>query len=113
MRLTAEFFVAALIRRAEGEGAFATVVRRGHAAAGAVFVKVARRDGTADLYGPAPQAAFGADAGDRLFERLAEAVPEAEVEERLRRESRFDSDLWIVEIEDRHGRAFLDLSPRR
>ncbi len=113
MRLTAEFFVAALIRRVQGEGAFAAVVRRGHGAAGAIFVKVARLDGTADLYGPAPQAAFGEDAGERLFERLAEAVPEAEADERLRREARFDSDLWIVEIEDRRGRAFLDLAPLR
>jgi len=29
------------------------------------------------------------------------------VEERLRREMKFDPDLWIVDIEDRRGRDFL------
>jgi hypothetical protein len=33
---------------------------------------------------------------------------EAKVEERLARESRFDPDVWIVEVEDRAGRHFLD-----
>ena len=35
-------------------------------------------------------------------------VPEADVEARLAREIRFDPDVWIVEIEDRAGRHFLD-----
>jgi hypothetical protein len=33
---------------------------------------------------------------------------EADVEARLARETRFDPDVWIVEIEDRAGRHFLD-----
>jgi hypothetical protein len=32
------------------------------------------------------------------------------VEERLQKEIRFDPDVWIVEIEDRAGRHFLDLA---
>jgi hypothetical protein len=32
------------------------------------------------------------------------------VEARLGRELGFDSDLWIVEVEDRAGRHFLDLA---
>jgi hypothetical protein len=35
-------------------------------------------------------------------------APEADVEARLTREIRFDPDVWIVEIEDRLGRNFLD-----
>ena len=35
-------------------------------------------------------------------------VPEADIEARLAREIRFDPDVWIVEIEDRAGRNFLD-----
>jgi hypothetical protein len=37
-------------------------------------------------------------------------VPEASIEERLAKEVRFDPDAWIVEIEDRAGRHFLDLA---
>jgi hypothetical protein len=36
------------------------------------------------------------------------AVPEADIDARLKREMGFDPDLWIVEIEDRAGRHFLD-----
>jgi hypothetical protein len=38
----------------------------------------------------------------------APPVPQADVEARLAREMRFDPDIWIVEIEDRAGRHFLD-----
>jgi hypothetical protein len=33
---------------------------------------------------------------------------DSKIEERLVREIRFDPDLWVVEIEDRGGRNFLD-----
>jgi hypothetical protein len=111
MRLKSEILVAALVRRSNVEGAFAAVVKRGAEEAGAIFVKVARLDGTADLYGPAPQSSFDEeDTGIRLFEPVMTRAPERDVDARLRREREFDSDLWIVEIEDRAGRHFLDLA---
>jgi hypothetical protein len=39
-----------------------------------------------------------------------EPLPEQSVEERLRKEVRFDPDAWIVETEDRTGQHFLDLA---
>jgi hypothetical protein len=112
-RVTTDFFVSAYVRRRNDAGRFTAVVHRGSPEAGAVFVKVARLDGTADLYGPAP--AFAVDwsdpavAGGRVFERLAEAAPEFEVDERLRRERRFDPDCWVVESEARDGGHDLDV----
>jgi hypothetical protein len=110
MRLKSELLVAALVRRANAEGAFAAVVRRGTSEAGSIFVKVARLDGTADLYQPAPQSSYGEDDdGVRRFEPAMTAAPERDVDVRLARERQFDPDLWVVEIEDRAGRHFLDL----
>ena len=42
--------------------------------------------------------------------QVGRAAPaaEAELEARLVKEIRFDPDLWIVEVEDRAGRNFLD-----
>ena len=37
-------------------------------------------------------------------------APAAEVEDRMRRELKFDSDLWLMEIEDKAGRHFLPLA---
>ncbi|HYF53190.1 MAG TPA: DUF1491 family protein [Salinarimonas sp.] len=110
-RLTAAFFAAALLRRSDLEGASGMLRRRGAAEAGAVFVKVDRLDGTADLYGPAPQSLVSDGRGERLFAPVLERAAPADVEERMRREIRFDPDLWFVEIEDRQGRCFLDLAP--
>ena len=111
MRLKSAIWVAAYIRRCNGEGAFAVVRRRGAEEAGAIFVKLNRLDGTAELFGPAPQAAFDeAHPSDRAFCRcLGETpAPDGKIEERLARELRFDPDAWIIEIEDRAGRHFLD-----
>jgi len=111
MRLKSGIWVAAYIRRCHVEGVFAAVRRRGAEEAGAIFIKVNRLDGTADVYGPAPQAAFEeAQPVDRAFSLCLKSrpAPEADAEAYLGREIRFDPDVWIVEIEDRAGRHFLD-----
>lgn len=113
MRLKSAIWVAAYVRRCHLEGAFAAVRRRGAEEAGAIFVKIARLDGTAVLFGPAPQTAFDeAHPSDRRFISCFgdKAVPEVEIDARLKRELNFDPDLWIVEVEDRAGRHFLDLA---
>jgi hypothetical protein len=114
MRVTTSLFVAALIRRAANAGASAVVQRHGSDEAGALFISVDRLDGTVDLYSPAPNSAFMDEQplpSDRLFTRVAAAAPDAVVADRLAREARFDPDLWVVTIEDRQGRAFVELAP--
>jgi hypothetical protein len=111
MRLKSGIWVSAYVRRVQIEGAFAVVRRRGADEAGAVFIKVARLDGTAEVFGPAPQSAFDeARPADRAFVRTLKAQPatEADAEAYLARQIKFDPDLWIVEVEDRAGRHFLD-----
>ena len=111
MRLKSGIWVAAYIRRCGVEGVFAAVRRRGAEEAGAIYVIVNWLDGTADLYGPAPQAAFDdAHPTDRAFTPLLKTLPapETAVETYIARESRFDPDIWVVEIEERSGRHFLD-----
>lgn len=112
MRLKSGIWVAAYLRRCNVEGVFAAVRRRGAEEAGAIFIKINRLDGTATLYGPAPQSAFDeAQPADRMFAAVAGRDPpakDADIEARLVREMRFDPDLWIIEAEDRAGRNFLD-----
>jgi hypothetical protein len=115
MRLKSGVWVSAYVRRCHVEGAFAVVRRRGAEDAGAIFIKVNRLDDTADVYGPAPQSAFGGvldddGAPDRAFSPAMKTMPapEAEAEAYLARQIRFDPDLWIIETEDRAGRHFLD-----
>jgi hypothetical protein len=109
MRLRADIWVSAYLRRCAVEGAYAVLRRRGAAEAGAILVKIDRLDGTTALFGPAPQSELK-DGEDRLFSRLhkAEWIDPPDAEARLKREIGFDPDLWIVEVEDRKGRSFLD-----
>ena len=112
MRLKSGIWVAAYLRRCNIEGAFAAIRRRGAEEAGAVFIKVNRLDGSGVLYGPAPQSAFDeAKPADRLFTViLGRDIPalEPDIEARLVREIGYDPDVWIVEVEDRGGRHYLD-----
>jgi hypothetical protein len=111
MRLKSGIWVSAYIRRCQTEGAFAVVRRRGADEAGAVFIRIDRRDGTCDLFGPAPQSAFDdAQPAERAFSPCLKTQPatDADAESYLARQMRFDPDIWIVEVEDRAGRNFLD-----
>ena len=103
-RLKAEIWVKGLIRRCEVGGAAAMVVARGDATSGVVLVKVNRLDGLAQVFSPAR-------AGDGSFQWLSgtgvEPVPEADADAYIARQRKFDPDLWVVEIEDRAGRHFL------
>jgi hypothetical protein len=109
MRLTSDFFVSAYLRQCGIEGVFAGLRRRGGAEAGAIFIIIDRLDGTGEIYGPAPQASYADHPSERAFARLhnAETLARAEIEKRLDREIDFDPDCWIVEVEDRQGRHFL------
>ena len=112
MRLRADFWVSAYVRRCAVENAEALLRRRGAAEAGAIFVKVDRLDGRAALFGPAPQSETAERGVERLFARLHrdDWITPLEAEERLGKELAFDPDLWIVEVEDRAGRHFLDVT---
>lgn len=106
-RLTSDFWVSAYVRRCQIAGAYALVRKRGAPEAGAIFIVVDRLDRSNDLYGPAMQGE-AEDVRGRSFDRIREAVDGLAIEERLAREMKFDSDLWIVVVEDREGRAHLE-----
>lgn len=100
MRVTTDFWVSALVRRVFSEGGFAAVVRRGATEAGAVFVLTRDRFGETGLYAPAPQTSYDAARPDeRMFTQVDGVADEAAAEARLARETRFDPDVWVVEIE--------------
>jgi hypothetical protein len=110
MRIRSDFFVQAYVRRRNSENAFAVVRRRGAAEAGAIFVMIDRRNGQADLYGPAPQSLVDGDPATRRFQKIsAEQATPVEAEARLQREMRFDPDVWIIDVEDTAGQPMLDL----
>jgi hypothetical protein len=103
--LKTEFWATALMRRAAIAGAFAGVTRKGDTDAGAVLVKVSTLDGRARLYAPARDGQ-----GERIYLDLSAGMlgdVEADVDAYVRKRAETDPDLWVVEVEDKHGRHFL------
>lgn len=104
-RLSSKIWVDALVRRVNVAGAYAYVLQKGDEERGDVLVKVARLDRTASLYTPTISME-----GERIFlDLIVQGVGPAEedIDAYLERARARDSDLWVVEIEDRDGRHFL------
>ncbi len=102
-RLTARFWVDAYLARLRFADIPAYVVAHGDDTAGAVLVKQVPLDGSARAF----QRSFDLASGARAWVVLA-AGPEAEVDAAIARQRRFDSDLWVIEVEDRRGRTLLE-----
>lgn len=109
-RLTTELWVAAHIKRCELAGSSAVVERRGADQSGAVLLKLSHL--SAPPHAPLAAALSRATLGDGALGWMwlvgPDAAPEAEVDAALARQTRFDPDAWILTIEDREGRHFLD-----
>ncbi len=109
MRVTSEFWVGALLRRAQSAGAFVTVVHKGAKEAGAIYILINNLAQSFSLLGPAPQIVYDEkDDAERQFEWLLKATNETEAAEKITRERNFDPDIWLIEIEDREGRCFIE-----
>lgn len=107
MRLRSEVWIQAYFRRVQAAGAAAYVVRRGDRDAGAILISIASETGTA-LLAPA-MSRMDQPAERRWAVRIGAAPDSGEaVAEAIDREVSFDPDIWVIEVEDRDGRHFLD-----
>lgn len=104
LRLKSGIFVRALIRRAEVAGAQGYVAKKGAEEAGAVFLKINRLDGFCLVLSQA----LGGDGASVWLRPLNDWCDEARADAYFVKQRKFDPDLWIVEIEDRQGRPFVD-----
>ena len=102
-RVTSDLWVSAYLTRLRLLEIPAFVVRKGDATAGSVLVKLNTLDGNAI----ALQRRFDLMSGEREWVTLAEAI-EADVDASLSKQSGFDPDLWVIEVEDKQGRHLLD-----
>jgi outer membrane autotransporter protein len=102
MLLAADFWVSALLRRVEQAGSFAYIAKRGDKSYGSVLIKVVNLR-TREAY-VLREAQTGEET---VWMRPTEAREEADLDAWIARQIKYDSDLWVVEIEDVDGRHFL------
>jgi hypothetical protein len=104
-RLPTKLWVEALVRRAQLEGASAFILQSGDAERGDLVIKVADLSGGARIYVPRTSME-----GTRVFVDLQSqdvGPDEASADAYIARVRSRDSDLWVVEIEDRNARHFI------
>ena len=100
-RLSTELWVQAHLRRSNAEGLFAAVLRKGDLWGGAVIVKLNLLDGTFKVLSQTR------DTDGRIAWLAAQQgalLSEADATAYIDRQVKRDPDLWVIEIEDRHGR---------
>ena len=102
-RLASGLWVSAYLNRLRLAEIPAYVTQKGDATAGAVIVKVATLNGEARAF----QRSFDLNANQRIWIPLTEGA-EVEVDALITRQKARDRDLWVIELEDRHGRTLLD-----
>ena len=100
-RLKTHLRVSAILRRAQSAGGFAAVLRRGDPDAGALWV-IVRSGGTLTRY--TEQMSMS---GAREWYEDG-SFDEVEMTLRINKAVDRDPDIWIIEVEDSQGRAFLD-----
>lgn len=112
MRVTTDLWVSALLRRVFSDGGFAAIQKKGAHEAGAIFVVHRSRFDALELYGPAPQTSYDEEKpADRQFMRMDVGSDEEAVSARLEREKRFDTDIWVVELETQSGvNGYLEIA---
>jgi hypothetical protein len=104
-RLKSGLWVKALIRRYDGQAIPATVVRKGDADAGAILVKINRRERGCIVLNRVQD-----PAGTLVWQHATGATPvdEPTADAYVARQVGRDPDLWVIEIEDRGGEIVLD-----
>ncbi len=114
MRLKANIWVKSYLRRCQAKGCFAAVVRHGDDDAGAIYIRVNMLNGMSKLFAPAPMGFDdnGASHGGtgRQWMAAIDDMPadDAQIELLIQQQMQLDPDFWVIEVEDRDGRDFLD-----
>lgn len=108
MRLKSGLWVRAYLHYCQAAGVPAVIARRGDELAGAIFIAIDLLDGNVHLFAPAPAGLEGSETERRWVSSLStKPVNREEADAYLRREADFDPDIWVIEVEDKHGRHFL------
>ena len=107
MSVKSDIWVAAYRKRCDLQGLPCVIVRKGAQEAGTIYICIRINRNEVWLMGP-PAGPLLDELGERIFESCFEtAVPENQIDDYLARQARYDPDIWILEVEDRKGEAFL------
>ena len=103
-RLAAAVEAAGLIRRAQADGDFAAIIRKGDAERGALLLLIRSRG----RHVACLERALGPDGAYRWSRAgPGESADSAQVAEFLAKRARFDADLWAIELDIADAERFI------
>lgn len=103
MRLPAHLEVAAMLRRVQGEGGFATVLHKGERDGGTILISLVDRGAPSRLYERMPQLS-----GQPTWALIrAEGTDPQDYADYLSRRATQDRDVWIIELDIPNGERFI------
>jgi hypothetical protein len=107
-RLPAHVEASALIRRAQAEGGFATVVQKGEPEAGTILLVLCRSGTDSRIYERMPQ-----PDGTRNWHcsKVEDPKNKEEFNHYLTRRAAQDRDLWIIELDIANAERLIGLPP--
>lgn len=105
-RLAARVEVAAVVRLAQQEGGFASVLRKGEPDAGTILIVLTDRGQNPRLFERMPSAD-----GGRVWTQISSQTVEkyGNAEDYQQRRAQQDPDLWIVELDIANGERLIGL----
>lgn len=107
-RLPAHIEALGLIRQAQAQGGFGTVIRKGERDAGSIIVVLTENGTNARAYERMPTA----DGGREWHLSRRQSIENArKFEEYLDRRAQQDRDTWIVELDVANGERLIGLPP--
>ena len=101
-RVTSEIWVSALRKRLESKAIPIFIIKKGNKQAGAIIIRVSNLCGRSKIFVQAPNLD-----NERRWLELANGS-DAEMEEVLQDQQKFDQDVWILEVEELYGTQFFD-----
>lgn len=103
-RLAAHVEAAGLMRQAEGEGGFATILKRGDPERGSLVLVIARRG----VHHGCLERALSAE-GRYCWQKVGPAAGAdgAAIADWTRKRARFDEDIWLIELDIAEPERFI------
>tara|TARA_A100001011_G_scaffold378785_1_gene443967 strand:- start:238 stop:582 length:345 start_codon:yes stop_codon:yes gene_type:complete len=102
VRLTSTFWVSVFRRKLESHGIPIFIIKKGDSQAGSIIIRVSDLQGRSQIFVQEPTAD-----GERAWVELTNGL-DTEIEEVLAKQKKFDSDVWIIEVEQSRGNSVVE-----
>ncbi len=109
--LKTKIWVQAYLKTCHAAGLTGVVAHKGAEEAGAVFIRIFISNDSVRLFAPQPGPTYDEHGSRNWCNPLGtEPVSAETADDYVKRQLSFDSDIWVLDIEDKEGSGLLEIS---